>query len=53
MQYESNFNAQTPTASFATTATRSVTTLQETLAAQVPEKQKSLAALKNDHGDHV
>ncbi|KAG7348401.1 citrate synthase [Nitzschia inconspicua] len=35
------------------TATRSVTTLQETLAAQVPEKQKSLAALKKEHGSHV
>ena len=32
---------------------RSVTTLQETLAAQVPEKQKSLLALKKEHGDHV
>merc|ERR1712238_573315 len=32
---------------------RGVTTLQETLAAQVPEKQKSLLALKKEHGDHV
>jgi len=39
--------------SFATTATRSVTTLQETLAAQVPAKQKALLALKKEHGDHV
>jgi len=44
---------KTPAASFGRTATRSVTTLQETLAAQVPEKQKSLAALKKDHGSHV
>jgi len=28
-------------------------TLQETLFAQVPEKQKALAALKKEHGDHV
>jgi len=34
-------------------ASRNIATLQETLAAQVPEKQKSLAALKKDHGDHV
>jgi citrate synthase len=32
---------------------RTVTTLQETLAAQVPEKQKQLAALKKEHGSHV
>lgn len=32
---------------------RSVTTLQETLAAQVPEKQKKLAELKKAHGSHV
>jgi len=44
---------KTPAASFGRTATRSVTTLQETLAAQVPEKQKSLAALKKEHGSHV
>ena len=35
------------------TATRSVTTLQETLAAQVPEKQKKMAQLKKEYGDHV
>ena len=34
-------------------ARRSVTTLQETLYAQIPEKQKRIAALKKDHGDHV
>jgi hypothetical protein len=38
---------------FAATATRSVTTLQETLAAQVPEKQKKMAALKKEHGEKV
>jgi len=32
---------------------RTLVTLQETLAAQVPDKQKSLAALKKDHGSHV
>jgi citrate synthase len=32
---------------------RAITTLQETLFAQLPEKQKSLAALKKDHGSHV
>jgi len=32
---------------------RCVTTLQETLAAQVPEKQKSLLSLKKEHGDQV
>lgn len=31
-------------------ASRSVTTLQETLAAQVPEKQAELARLKKEHG---
>ena len=36
-----------------TTAARSVTTLQETLAAQVPEKQKKLAQLKKEHGSQV
>ena len=36
-----------------TTASRSVTTLKETLMAQVPEKQKSLAELKKEHGSHV
>ncbi|KAL7565573.1 hypothetical protein ACA910_014286 [Epithemia clementina (nom. ined.)] len=40
-------------ATTATTAIRSVTTLQETLFAQVPEKQKKLAQLKKEHGDHV
>lgn len=39
--------------SLATAATRTVTTLQETLAAQVPEKQKKLAQLKKEHGNHV
>jgi len=34
-------------------ASRSVTTLTETLMAQVPEKQKSLAALKKEHGSKV
>eukprot|EP00540_Astrosyne_radiata_P007645 CAMPEP_0116836932 /NCGR_PEP_ID=MMETSP0418-20121206/8375_1 /TAXON_ID=1158023 /ORGANISM="Astrosyne radiata, Strain 13vi08-1A" /LENGTH=461 /DNA_ID=CAMNT_0004466765 /DNA_START=42 /DNA_END=1427 /DNA_ORIENTATION=+ len=32
---------------------RSVTTLQDTLFAQVPDKQKSLATLKKEHGKHV
>jgi hypothetical protein len=32
---------------------RSVTTLTETLLAQVPEKQKKMAELKKNHGDHV
>ena len=32
---------------------RSVTTLQETLEAQVPDKQKKLAQLKKDHGSQV
>jgi hypothetical protein len=32
---------------------RSVSTLQETLAAQVPEKQKQLNDLKKNHGDKV
>jgi len=30
-----------------------VTTLQETLAAQVPEKQADMARLKKEHGKHV
>lgn len=34
-----------------TQAARSVTTLQETLLAQLPEKQKSLALLKKEHGN--
>jgi citrate synthase len=34
-------------------AARSVTTLKETLLAQVPDKQKSLNTLKKEHGDHV
>lgn len=34
-------------------ASRSVTTLSETLMAQVPEKQKSLLALKKEHGKKV
>mmetsp|Transcript_22745 Transcript_22745/g.31772 ORF Transcript_22745/g.31772 Transcript_22745/m.31772 type:complete len:465 (-) Transcript_22745:362-1756(-) len=36
-----------------TAQARTVVTLQETLAAQVPEKQKSLGALKKEHGSHV
>ncbi len=35
------------------TAIRSVTTLQETLTAQVPAKQSALAALKKEHGSKV
>jgi hypothetical protein len=35
------------------TSTRSVTTLKETILAQVPEKQKKLAALKKEHGKQV
>lgn len=34
-------------------ASRSVTTLTETLMAQVPQKQKELAALKKEHGKKV
>mmetsp|Transcript_4310 Transcript_4310/g.5596 ORF Transcript_4310/g.5596 Transcript_4310/m.5596 type:complete len:464 (-) Transcript_4310:80-1471(-) len=34
-------------------ASRSVTTLSETLMAQVPEKQKNLATLKKEHGKKV
>jgi citrate synthase len=34
-------------------AARSVMTLQETLMAQVPEKQKKLGELKKNHGSHV
>jgi len=34
-------------------ATRSVTTLQETLAAQVPEKQAAMASLKKEAGSQV
>ena len=37
----------------ASTATRSVTTLTETLVAQVPEKQKKMAELKKNHGNKV
>ena len=49
-----HFPLQVPTKTFGTTsAARSVTTLQETLAAQVPEKQKALGQLKKEHGDHV
>ena len=44
------FLRQTPTKSI---VTRSVTTLQETLAAQVPEKQAKMAKLKKEHGNHV
>lgn len=36
-----------------TTATRSIATLQETLAAQVPAKQTKLATLKKEHGSKV
>jgi hypothetical protein len=32
---------------------RGYVTLQETLAFQVPQKQKDLAALKKEHGDKV
>jgi hypothetical protein len=32
---------------------RTVTTLQETLMAQVPEKQAEMAKLKKEHGSHV
>jgi hypothetical protein len=32
---------------------RSVTTLKETLLAQVPEKQAEMARLKKEHGSHV
>ena len=34
-------------------ASRSVTTLAETLMAQVPEKQKNLLELKKNHGKEV
>jgi hypothetical protein len=34
-------------------ATRTVTSLQDTIYAQVPEKQAAIAALKRDHGSHV
>ena len=34
-------------------ASRSVTTLTETIMAQVPQKQKELAALKKEHGKKV
>lgn len=36
-----------------TAAIRSVTTLQETLTAQVPAKQTALATLKKEHGSKV
>ena len=32
---------------------RTVTTFQETLMAQVPEKQADMARLKKEHGAHV
>ncbi len=35
------------------TTVRTVTTLQETLMAQVPEKQADMARLKKEHGAHV
>lgn len=35
------------------TTIRTVTTLQETLYAQVPEKQKKMTQLKKEHGQHV
>ena len=34
-------------------ASRSVTSLTETIMAQVPQKQKDLAALKKEHGKKV
>ena len=37
----------------ATVAVRTVTTLQETLASQVPDKQKKMSQLKKEHGKHV
>jgi len=39
--------------SLSKSCTRSVTTLKETLLAQVPEKQKKLATLKKEHGKQV
>ena len=39
--------------SSSTIGVRSVTTLQETLSAQVPTKQSSLATLKKEHGSKV
>jgi citrate synthase len=42
-----------PSAAAASTGVRSITTLQETLAAQVPGKQAKLAALKKEHGSKV
>lgn len=43
----------TATSQFNTHASRSVTTLTETLMAQVPEKQKKIAQLKKEHGKKV
>ena len=37
----------------AASSRRTVTTLQETLMAQVPEKQAEMAKLKKEHGSHV
>jgi citrate synthase len=45
--------SRTISKSAASVSVRSVTTLQETLAAQVPSKQASLAALKKEHGSKV
>ena len=41
------------TAAAALATRRTVTTLQETLMAQVPEKQAEMAKLKKEHGSHV
>ncbi|GAX29386.1 citrate synthase [Fistulifera solaris] len=49
----SALSRKTLSSSFAKTSVRSITTLQETLAAQVPEKQAKLAQLKKEHGSHV
>ena len=40
-------------ASVSAAASRSVTTLSETLMAQVPDKQKKLVELKKNHGKQV
>jgi hypothetical protein len=46
------FSCQAPIKSVAA-STRTVTTLQETIFAQVPDKQASLGKLKKEHGDVV
>lgn len=46
------FHTQAPTVATVATA-RTVTTLQDTIFAQLPEKQAALGALKKDHGSHV